>query len=171
MTPNRTLRSLLTVALLTCGSQALAASTSASLNVTATVSANCLISAAPVAFGAYDPVAAHATTALDASGAVSVTCTSGSAATITLGQGTNPNAGSSDASPLRRMSNGAAGHLSYVLYSDSGRTTAWGNTSLTGVAHTGTGSSTALTVYGRITSGQNAPTGSYADTVVATVTF
>jgi spore coat protein U-like protein len=41
----------------------------------------------------------------------------------------------------------------------------------TGVAHTGTGSATAITVYGQMAAGQNVPAGSYADTVVATVSF
>jgi len=61
--------------------------------------------------------------------------------------------------------------LSYSLFQDVGHTTVWGNTGGTGVANTGTGSQTAITVYGSVAAGQNVPSGNYSDTVVATVTF
>jgi spore coat protein U-like protein len=148
-----------------------AGTATSSLSVTATVAANCAISTAPVAFGAYDPVAANATTPLDGTGTVTVTCTSGDAATITLGQGSNPGTGSTDAAPVRQMKDTGGALLGYSLYSDTGRTTVWGNTAGTGVAETGTGAAQAVTVYGAVAAGQNVPTGSYSDTVVATVTF
>jgi spore coat protein U-like protein len=69
------------------------------------------------------------------------------------------------------MLSGTADYLSYQLYSDSGLTTVWGNTSGTGVGVTGTGAAVSTTVYGSVAAGQNVPTGSYADTVAATVTF
>ncbi|HEX4338375.1 MAG TPA: spore coat U domain-containing protein [Polyangiaceae bacterium] len=152
-------------------SSADAGTNTANLSVTATVSANCSISTTALAFGAYDPVTANASSPLDGTGGVSVNCTSGSAATVTLGQGSNANTGSTDIIPLRRMADASTHRLSYFLFSDSGRTTVWGNTIATGVAQTGTGSVVALTVYGRVTAGQNVAAGSYADTVVATVTF
>lgn len=63
-------------------------------------------------------------------------------------------------------------YLSYSLYSDSGRSTVWGNTAGTGKAYTGTGVSDTVTVYGAIAAGQNVPAStSYADVVVATITF
>lgn len=142
----------------------------ANLSVTATVADRCTIDTSPLAFGAYDPVTTHASANLDAAGLVTVTCTSGAAAVITLDQGANPQVGSSDAAPLRRLKSGS-NYLSYFVYSNAGRTTAWGNTSQTGVAHTGTGTSTNLTVYGRIGAAQNVAAGSYGDTVLATVTF
>lgn len=140
------------------------------LSVTATVSNNCTITTSAVAFGAYDPIVANASTPRDAAGTVTVTCTSGAVTKITLGQGVNFNTGSTDAAPNRRMINGA-NFLSYAIYQETGRTTAWGNTALTGVAHTGTGTETAISVYGRIPAAQNVPAASYSDTVVATVTF
>ena len=57
------------------------------------------------------------------------------------------------------------------MYSDAGRTTTWGDTAGTGKADTGTGTTSTLTVYGQVAAGQNVPVGSYADTVVATVTY
>ena len=151
----------------------LAATQTANLPVSASVAANCAIATSAVAFGAYDPAVANASADLDQQGPVTVTCTSGASTTVTLGQGANANTGSTAAVPLRRMSDGGGTphYLSYFLYQDSGRTTVWGDTGGTGVPHTGTGTATAINVYGRVTAGQNVPTGSYSDTVVATVTF
>jgi spore coat protein U-like protein len=151
----------------------LAGTHTADLPVTASVSANCAISTSAVAFGAYDPAVANAAADLDQQGSVTVTCTTGANTTITLGEGDNADTGSSATVPLRRMSDGAGTphYLSYFLYQDSGRTTVWGDTVGTGVAQTGTGTAVAVDVFGRVTAGQNVPTGDYSDTVVATVTF
>jgi spore coat protein U-like protein len=143
----------------------------ANLPVTATVSANCAISTAAVAFGAYDPAVANASADLLGTGTVNVTCTTGASTTVTLGQGASANTGSTAGVPLRRMSDGGTNYLSYYLYSETTRTTVWGDTGPTGLAHTGTGTQVPLTVYGKVTAGQNVPVASYSDTVVATVTF
>ena len=148
-----------------------AATATSNLAVTASVTANCTIATAPVAFGAYDPVSANATTALNGTGTVSVTCTNGATTTVTLGQGSNPAGGSTAAAPARQLKDGGTDLLTYSLFSDPGRTTVWGDTAGTGVAHTGTGTLTALTVYGAVDAGQNVPAGNYSDTVVATITF
>ncbi|MET0595306.1 MAG: spore coat U domain-containing protein [Polyangiaceae bacterium] len=148
-----------------------AATATANLGVSATVSSNCSISTSPVAFGSYDPVGTNAATPLDTAGTVTVTCTSGASTTITLGQGGNAGGGSTDASPVRRMRDSGSAYLSYALYQDASRMTTWGNTSGTGVNHTGTGSSSNISVYGRVAAGQNVASGSYSDTVVATITF
>jgi spore coat protein U-like protein len=148
-----------------------AGSASQNLSVTASVADNCVLSTSAVAFGAYDPVSANASTDLDGTGSVSVTCTSGASATIKLGQGNNADTGSTDSAPARRLADAGTNYLSYQLYSDSGRTTVWGNDAGTGVSHTGTGTAATLTVFGAITKAQNVPTGSYSDMVVATVSF
>jgi len=104
------------------------------LSVSATVSANCTISTSALAFGSYDPVSAKRfPPALDGTGGVTVTCTNGAAATITLGQGTNASIGSNDAAPLRRLRDSGTNYISYSLYQDSGRSAVWGNTAGTGV--------------------------------------
>lgn len=159
-------------ALFLAASSATQAGTATSnLSVTATVSANCTISTAPVAFGAYDPVSANASSPLDGSGTITVTCTTGSNGTITLGQGANAGTGSTDAAPLRQMKDSGTDVLAYSLYQDTGRSTVWGNTPSTGVAETGTGAVQNVTVYGAVAAGQNVPAASYSDTVIATVTF
>lgn len=148
---------------------ALAGSASTNLGVTASVSDNCIIATADVAFGAYDPIVANAAAARNGTGTVTVTCTTDASAVLTLGLGANDNGGTAS-DPARRMSDGS-NFLSYTLFSDSNRTAEWGNNAGTGVADTGTGTASAHTVYGSIGPGQNVPQGSYSDTVLATVTF
>ena len=151
------------------GANSHAATSTANLAVSATVAANCTISAGSVAFGAYDPIVANAAAAKTATGTVTTTCTNGSAAYITLSQGLHAAGGSTDAAPLRQMISGTNA-LKYFLYSDLS-SAVWGNTGSSGKADTGTGVASALTVYGSIPAAQNVPAGTYADTVVATVTF
>jgi spore coat protein U-like protein len=138
--------------------------------VTATVVANCAIAAGALDLGSYDPVVVNASTDALATSTITVTCTSGASATVTLGQGTTVGAGSTDADPNRRLTDGA-NFLNYGLFTDVGRSVEWGNTAGTGVAHTGTGAGVPLTVYGNIPAGQNVPAGAYAGTVIATITL
>ncbi len=144
-----------------------AQSASASLTVSASVAKNCTISTAPVNFGAYDPVAANATTPLDGIGTLTVTCTKGAAAHIALNDGSN-GVGSD-----RRMRQSALEYLTYEIYKDPARTDVWGNTAgddLDLVAAPNRNPRT-VTVYGRVPQGQDVAVGNYSDTVVATVNF
>ena len=152
-------------------SKAEAGSQTSTLAVAAQVTANCTISTSALAFGSYDPVVTNATTALNGTGTVTVTCTSGASTNVLLGQGSNASVGSTDAVPIRRMTDGATHYLSYAIFQDTGRSTTWGNTNATSEAYTGTGSSSALTVYGKVDAGQNVPAGSYTDSVLATISF
>ncbi len=152
------------------GAQVQAATTTDNLAVSATVVDNCTISTTALGFGNYDPIVANNTIDLDGTGAVSVTCTSDSAVAISLGQGGAADTGSTEAAPARRLTDGT-NFLSYALYSDSGRTTVWGNDATVDVETTGTGAADEHIVYGSVDASQNVPAGSYADTVVATVTF
>lgn len=144
-----------------------AATATANLAVSASVSNNCTISTAALGFGSYDPVVAHASTNLDGSGTVTIACTKGAATTVGLGLGSNASGST------RRMTDGSSNYLTYELYQDSGRTTVWGNSGA-GLFTPAVAPSKAarnFTVYGRVTSNQDVPAGSYADTVVATVNF
>ena len=144
-----------------------AASATANLAVSATVTNNCTISTTPLNFGSYDPVVAHASANLDGTGAVVVACTKGTAPTIGLGAGSNASGG------LRRMTNGASAYLTYELYQETGRTTVWTNTGAGLLSPVAAPSKAArsFTVHGRVPSNQDVPAGSYSDTVVATVNF
>jgi spore coat protein U-like protein len=140
---------------------------STSLTVSATVTKNCTITTAPVAFGNYDSVAANATAPLDGLGTVTVTCTKGSPAKVGLNDGSNAQGAT------RRMSQGAADFLTYELYKDTARATRWGNTTETALDIPAAPSQAPrnFSVYGRVPQAQPAAVGSYTDTVTATVNF
>jgi spore coat protein U-like protein len=152
-------------------SAALATTATANLGVSASITSNCTIGTSALAFGAYDPIAG---TAVPGTGTVTVACTSDvTAPKVTLGQGLHAGGGSTDAAPLRRLSDGAGTphYLTYNIYLLGDHATVWDN--VTGqTAHAGDGTGHDLTTFGQIDINQHtAPAGSYADTVVATVTF
>ncbi len=143
-----------------------AGSDTADLQVTATVIPSCVISTQPVAFGAYDPIVANATSPADTAGSVTIACTRGSSQTIELGLGANASGNT------RRLSDGSGGTLVYGLFQDNDRGESWG-TGLPAVSPSAAPSVDArtFTIFGRIPAGQDIAIGQYADTVVATVNF
>jgi len=147
------------------GETAQAGTANTPLAVSATVVDSCHIATGSVNFGTYDVLA---TSDLDGAGSVTVTCTNGLAWTVLLGQGTTPGGGSSDAAPVRQMASGA-NVLGYALFTDTGRTATWNNT--TGVTGVGDGTGQVTPVYGRIPKSQPVANGSYTDSVVATVNY
>ena len=155
-----------TLALMAGASSIHAASTTQNMAVTATVAASCTFTVTSLAFGSYTLAQ------LDGISNISLTCTNGTAYTIALGAGTGPSASTS----ARQMTGPTVGstvqYLNYALYNDSGRSTNWGATSSSGaVTGTGTGAAVTIPVYGRIPAGQTASIGSYADTIVVTVSY
>ena len=79
----------------------------------------------------------------------------------------------------RRMQAGSS-FITYNLYTDAARTIAWASTTSattctsgasTCVLGTGTASNQNVSVYGRVPPQTSPPAGSYADTIVVTVTF
>ena len=144
----------------------LADSATATIAVSATVRRNCTITTAPLAFGAYDPVVANATTPLDATATVTIACTMGTPTTIGLDGGSNAVASQ------RRLTNGSNAYMSYQMFLDSSHATVWGSD--TDQLDAGTAPSKeprAFPVYGRIPAGQDVPIGPFTDSVVATVNF
>jgi len=140
-----------------------AASESTTMPVTATVVSVCTISATPMAFGSYSPLAGSAT---DATATITITCTQGAVTTVGLDNGLNFGGGT------RRMAF-LTSFLNYQIYKDSARTALWGNSG-SDLLDTGTAPSIAprdFTAYGRIPSGQDVVIGAYVDTVTATVNF
>lgn len=135
------------------------AAATANLDVKATVSANCTISAVAMDFGSYDPLSA--TNAI-ATGTLNVACTKGAAATISLGNGGN-------FTTIRRMASPSGDFLEYSLYQPNG-TTAWDTTNIYTYNST-TKASQAFTVNGKAIAGQNITVGAYADQVVATINY
>jgi len=157
---------LLAILLALCAGTTHAAATG-SLSVTATVSGTCTLTTTPVAFGAYDPASGTDDTA---TGAVTVTCTSGTDYTVSLDAGANET--TPDDITTRRMKANASDYLPYQLYQDAAHNTAWGDTggAILG-SRTGDGSPQAIDVYGVIVKNQYVAAGSYVDTVVVTVTY
>lgn len=162
---NRLLPVLIVAATLSLADPARAGTVQTTMNVSATVQNSCIISAAPMLFGNYDPVSASPT---NASTSITVTCTTGTSFGVGLSAGST--SGSTVSS--RHMGN-AANRLSYALFSDSGRTTNWGNSpGVDAPSNTiATASPSVLSVYGQIPAQQNIPAGAYSDTVTVTVTY
>jgi spore coat protein U-like protein len=141
-----------------------AATTTASLGISATAAAACTLSASPVAFGTLS--ASGATTA---TGAVTVNCTNGDALTIAL------DAGGNASGTQRRLLNGT-NFLNYNLYQPTAAGTAqaspvvaWGDGST--FATNSTGAAQVFNVYGQVPSGQTLYVGAYSDTVTVTLTY
>lgn len=123
------------------------------------VNASCTISGTDLAF---DAITTGTTSNVDSTSELSVDCSSGTTYQVALSNGANFN-------QTRRMAWGAS-YVSYGLFSNAARTSAWDSSNT--VSGTGTGSLQRIPVYGRVFAGQSITnTGSYADTIVATVTY
>jgi spore coat protein U-like protein len=96
---------------------------------------------------------------------LAVTCTASTNYQVGLDNGQN------GTGPIARQMAFGANRLTYGLYSDSGYTVPWGNTSGSMVAGTGTGNTTNFSVYGTVFTQALPVPGTYTDTVVATVTY
>ncbi len=145
---------------------AIAGTAATTIGINANVVANCTVSTSALAFGNVDTLSGSN---VDGAGGLSVTCTNGTAWTAAAGVGSGSGASFSS----RRMTSGS-NLLSYNLFTDSGRTSVWGDGtgSTATLAGTGSGSAESVTVYGRVGSGQtSAPAGAYADTVAVTVSY
>jgi spore coat protein U-like protein len=170
MKPNRILLVLTAVGALLVGkdSAVMGASQTANLPVNVAVAANCTITTVGVTFtAAYDPVVLHATNPDDGTGTITVTCTKGAGTTIGLDNGAH---GAGTPVQSRMKGPGASDYLNYTLYSDSNRSVTWSGTTYTIGAATSK-APRPFTVFARIPGGQDITTGSYSDTVVATVNF
>lgn len=153
--------------------QASAAETSSTFQVTATVASSCaILGADELSFGNYDAVVANKSSDLKANSKIQVRCNGGTTAAVRLDEGVNKFGTSSCGMPVRQLSDGAAGRLKYYVAktsafqdsfgcdADSEATVAFANLETKDVS-----------LYGRLEAGQNAPVGTYADTVTVSVLF
>lgn len=135
--------------------------------------AECTVSASPTAFGGYSPFSAAP---LDTAGNVAVSCSLLGVVSLLVSYTISLSAGSSGVHASRTMFSGGS-VLGYNLYTNSARTTVWGN---------GTGGTSTVSdgyvlglltttrnypVYGRIPAGQNVSAGLYADTITVQVDY
>jgi spore coat protein U-like protein len=143
-----------------------AATATASFNVTANVAANCTIVAGSLGFGSYDPVGAHASTPLNQTSTITVACTKGTSATVSLDLGTHASGST------RRMQSGTTTteFLAYELYTTGAHSVVWNTTNTVAYNATSKASSN-LTVHGSVAGGQDVEVATYSDTIVATITF
>lgn len=163
----RRLLTMLAAATIVAGAPCVASAATATgtLAVSVTVVNTCSVGASTMAFGNLPGSAA--TTTLNVSGTVSVTCTNLAPYNIGLDKGAN---GASVTT--RAMVDSAAHTISYSLFRDSSHLLNWGQTVGTDtVAGVGTGSAQSVTVYGQIPSQNAAFTNTYNDTVNITVTY
>jgi spore coat protein U-like protein len=142
------------------------------------VHTNCRVSTTPVMFGRYDPIGAHKTNPLNASGAITVACVRGTAPTIALSSGFSA---SGDTRRMRLLFGDS--FLTYELYQPPSNvpgiacaypgTLVWGSTGENLFSAAGAPSKNARTyqVCGTVHPGQNPLIGFYADLVIATVNF
>lgn len=135
--------------------------------------ASCSVSASPLNFGSYSPFSASPH---DAVGNVRVSCSLIGLVSVNVSYTIQLSTGSSGSFFPRELGAGSQ-TLQYNLYTNSARTTVWGNAS-GGTAQVSDGYLLGLLtvtrdypVYALIPSGQNVPAGSYADTIVVTLNY
>ncbi len=136
--------------------------------VSLTLQANCTIATTALNFGTSGVL----TAAINQQSSLTVNCTNTTPYNVGLDAGTV--SGSTVAGRL--MAGTATGNTATVpfqLYSDTGRTTVWGNTQGTNtVAGTGSGATQSLTVHGQVPTQTTTPRpDTYQTTVTATVYF
>jgi spore coat protein U-like protein len=137
--------------------------TVATYQVTATVTANCAVSATNLLFPSQSVI----DTLVDAQSNIFVTCTTSAPYWIALDGGT---IGATD--PTQRKMSLAGQTITYGLYRDNARSLPWGATKdINTASGTGSATSTAFPVYGRIPAQTTPAPGTYQDTVVVTVNF
>jgi spore coat protein U-like protein len=167
-------------ALLSASGIILAATATANIGISATVSKACSISSTtPVAFGIYDPIGTNATAPLNATGSISVTCSKGATGmTIGLSNGASAVAGQRT---MKLTGGTATDLLNYTLGQPPSSVPATACTFASNIPWTTTAMMTLATgagktpqvynVCGVIAAGQDVPAGDYTDTVVATLNF
>src|SRR5687767_14576088 len=134
----------------------------ATLSAAAAASAACTIASTSVAFGSYDPLSGAP---LDSAGSVTWSCAAATAVTIALDRG-----GAPSFAP-RQMTSGA-NVCSYNLYLDAPRSIVWGDGTAGTSLYSGSGAGpVTVPVYGRVSAQPTLVAGSYADTVIVTISF
>jgi spore coat protein U-like protein len=151
-------------ALLVCATEPFAATTTTTFTVQMTIATSCtIVSAATLNFGSQGVLVAN----VDQTTSIQVQCTNTTPYNIGLDAGT----GSGATVTTRKMTSGGA-TINYSLYTDSARTTVWGNTVGTNtVSATGNGAAQSFTVFGRVPAQTTPAPATYTDTITVTVTY
>ena len=159
---NKSLTVMLGMACLVGVSSAARAQTlDAPMGVSMVVAAECTITSTAMAFTGTGLIDANLVATAD----LTVQCTPGTPYAIALSNGASGTA--TDA--MRQMTSGA-NTVDYMIYQDAANTLPWSPTD-TLVTPVATGADEIITAYGTVLAGQNVPTGTYADSVLATITY
>lgn len=148
-----------------CGSANLTAITSAPFAVQAVLQPACHLDVSRhIDFGTVTRLDGNT----DASGGLSVQCTSGTNYKISLSAGN----GAGATTGARKLTAPTGATLTYGLYQNANRSLPWGNNADTDTeSGSGTGSPVSIPVYGRIPPQSTPFPGTYKDTVVVTLTY
>jgi spore coat protein U-like protein len=155
----------LTLALVSVPNSAFAAPGTATIAVSASVVNTCTLNNGTLAFGTYSGAKVSVT------GTFTVNCTNGGDYIIALDKGNG--SGATFAQRLMTNQSNTAYTLGYSIFTASGGTTVWGDgtSSTATVTGIGTGTSQTINVYGVIPASETVLTGTYNDTITATVTY
>lgn len=141
---------------------AVAATATASFSVTATVQANCLVSASAATFGVYTGAV------LNAASGVSVTCSHPTPYNVGFSAGLASGA----AVVTLKMSGSVSSLLGYALASNPQGTVNWGQTvGANTVGGPGNDSAKMLSVQGQVSTGEHVASSEYGDTITVSVTY
>jgi spore coat protein U-like protein len=163
---NRFNKSLLACGLLAAASPLWGGQATGNFGVSGTVVSTCTVSGTALSFGTTipTPIASN----VDAQTTVTATCSNGTPYTILLGAG----GGAGATVAVRKLTSGG-NTINYSLYTDTNRTSIWGDGTLgtTTVGGNGNGAAQPVTVFGRIPATQTVPIGTYTDTIQITLNF
>jgi spore coat protein U-like protein len=138
------------------------------VNINVLAAGSCTFNSGGFISTSYDP---SSPTPATGSPYLFVTCTNGTAWSLSFDQGLHADAGSTCTSPLRRAASGVS-MLRYELYRDSSNTQLLGCDGSNVFTGVGTASMQESILFFRIPAGQSpSVTGTHTDTVVTTVTF
>jgi spore coat protein U-like protein len=141
-----------------------ASTATSTFNATLTLQTSCQVASNnTLSFGTQGVLSANT----DATTTFNVQCTNTTPYNVGLNAGTT-----SGGSTSTRLLTSGSDTVAYKMYSDSARTTNWGNTVGTDtVAGTGNGAQQTLTIYGRVPAQTTPAPATYNDTVTVTVTY
>jgi spore coat protein U domain-containing protein, fimbrial subunit CupE1/2/3/6 len=154
-----------TLFFLPLANQCNAATATTTFQVQMTVTSSCVINSAPTLdFGSTGVLTGN----VDQSSTLQVQCTNTTPYNIGLDAG----AGSGASIATRKMTSGGSATINYSLYTNSGRTTVWGDVIGTNtVSGTGNGATQSYPIYGRVPAQTTPAPGAYTDTITVTVTY
>lgn len=142
-------------------SSAMAGTTTSNLAASVALTSDCTLTTTPIAFGTVDTLNY---TSVKPTGVMSLTCTGGTSAKVSINAGLGVGA----TTGVRYMTDSTGDTLRYALYQSTAGTFGWDSTVTVTFASTGTQT---LNAVGVLVTGQAIIPGTYADTVTVSVAY